>query len=126
MPETAKTPHTELRVWVKGKKKTERIIAFLREQGAMAEVIEPGDDELIIATESAWYKDVKERATPGEVLRAMREVAGLTQEALAERVGVRRENISALERGKRPFGRAMAEKLATTLHCPAARFQGRW
>src|SRR5207244_1251263 len=37
----------------------------------------------------------------GDVLRAYREAAGLTQEDLAERTGLSREAISALERGAR-------------------------
>lgn len=37
----------------------------------------------------------------GDVLRALRENAGMTQEALAERAGLSRDAISALERGRR-------------------------
>ncbi|HQY29912.1 MAG TPA: helix-turn-helix domain-containing protein, partial [Thermomicrobiales bacterium] len=40
-------------------------------------------------------------ATFGELLRTMRENQGLTQEELAERAGLSRDAISALERGRR-------------------------
>ena len=55
----------------------------------------------------------------GERLRVLREAAGLTQEALAERAGLTADGIGALERGvrRRPYPhtiRALAEALGLT------------
>lgn len=53
---------------------------------------------------------------PGNILRAMRRRGDLTQEHLAEAVGTTKANISAMETGKRPIGKAMAERLAKALN----------
>ncbi|MEW5773851.1 MAG: helix-turn-helix transcriptional regulator [Thermodesulfobacteriota bacterium] len=52
---------------------------------------------------------------PGDALRGARELNGLTQQQLAEAVGVGKSNISEMERGKRPIGKAMAKRLAKAL-----------
>lgn len=39
----------------------------------------------------------------------------MTQAQLAQKCGIRRENISLIERGKRPIGLAVAKKLAAAL-----------
>jgi predicted transcriptional regulator len=43
--------------------------------------------------------------TPGETLKMLRELQGLSQNNLAELTGVRQSNISALESNARQFGR---------------------
>lgn len=57
-------------------------------------------------------------STPGVVLRGARGLMGLTQAELAQRVGVRASNISDMERGRRPIGKAMAKKLGEALDFP--------
>ena len=52
---------------------------------------------------------------PGDALRGARELCGLTQQQLAETAGVGKSNISEMERGKRPIGKAMAKRLAKAL-----------
>lgn len=57
----------------------------------------------------------------GEQLRALRERAGMTQETLAERAGLSRDAISALERGRRsrphpPTLAAISDALELSLH----------
>ena len=54
----------------------------------------------------------------GEVatmVRACREAKNMTQQALADEVGLHKSNISEIERGKRSVGKALARKLATVL-----------
>jgi ribosome-binding protein aMBF1 (putative translation factor) len=54
----------------------------------------------------------------GEVatmVRACREAKDMTQQALADAVGLHKSNISEIERGKRPVGKALARKLAAAL-----------
>jgi len=57
-------------------------------------------------------------STPGSRLRGARGLLGMTQKELAAKVGVRAPNISAMENGKRPIGKAMARKLGEALDFP--------
>lgn len=45
-------------------------------------------------------------------LRGLRYKEGLTQAALGELLGVNRTDISQMEQGKKPIGKAMAQRLA--------------
>jgi transcriptional regulator with XRE-family HTH domain len=60
-------------------------------------------------------------ASPGERLRLQRERAGVTQDDLAGRVGVRQPFISQIERGKRPLSGPMARAVARALSVPLAK-----
>ena len=54
--------------------------------------------------------------TPGEALKAIRELQGLSQQGLAELTGISQSNLSALENNVRQFGRDRALILAKALH----------
>jgi len=115
MPEAGKAPLIDIRVRVRGRKKSERIIALLREHGAHAEIIEVNDDELISVIDTDWYRETKEATSPGDMLHIMRWKHHLTQAELARRIGVHRQNISAIESGKRGLGIKMALKIAAVM-----------
>ena len=53
--------------------------------------------------------------TPGEMLRAVRELQELTQTQLAAMTGMAQSNLSALETGAREMGRERALVLAKAL-----------
>lgn len=53
---------------------------------------------------------------PGEALRMLRELQGLSQNQLAEITGMTQSNISAIENGARQLGRERAIVLANALH----------
>jgi DNA-binding XRE family transcriptional regulator len=53
---------------------------------------------------------------PGSAIRGLRLREGLTQEQLAGRLGIKRNNLSEMENGKRPIGKNMAKRLAEILH----------
>jgi transcriptional regulator with XRE-family HTH domain len=53
---------------------------------------------------------------PGSAIRGLRLREGLTQEQLAGRLGIKRNNLSEMENGKRPIGKNMAKRLAEVLH----------
>lgn len=48
-------------------------------------------------------------------LRVIREIKGLTQQQLADRLKIERENISDFERGRNPPGLLLIERLAAAL-----------
>jgi transcriptional regulator with XRE-family HTH domain len=54
--------------------------------------------------------------TPGEALKMLRELQGLSQSQLAEITGITQSNISALENGTRQLGRERALTFAKALH----------
>jgi len=58
---------------------------------------------------------VSEEVSPGEMLRTLRELQGMSQAALAEATGLSQSNISALETGARNIGRERALVLARAL-----------
>ena len=59
---------------------------------------------------------VHQSLTPGEALRMIRELQGLSQNELAKLSGIPQSNISALENGSRQLGRERAITLAKALH----------
>lgn len=55
------------------------------------------------------------KMSPGEMLKTLRELQGLSQSELANLVGMNQSNISALESGTRKIGRERALTLAKAL-----------
>ena len=53
----------------------------------------------------------------GEKLRAAREAAGMTQQELAEKVGVQQRDISRWENCRREPGVLIVKKMAQALRC---------
>lgn len=65
----------------------------------------------------SWRESAEPRmkAAGGEsayMLKAAREMAGITQAALAKKLGMPQGNISQIESGKRPIGKKLAKRLA--------------
>lgn len=54
--------------------------------------------------------------TPGEALKMLRELQGLSQNDLSQKTGISQSNISALESNTRQMGRDRALVLAKALH----------
>jgi addiction module HigA family antidote len=57
------------------------------------------------------FEEVFPEAHPGMILRGYRNLEDMTQEALAEHLGVQQHRVSELESGKRPISVKMARKL---------------
>lgn len=75
--------------------------------------------------ENAWYKATKRGMTPGGAMRIYRELHGLTQEAVGEKLGgIRRQHISKMERGRRSISLSTAKKLAKLFSVPACQISG--
>ena len=79
-------------------------------------VVDDGDDEDVVNVEDTdWFKEMEARRTPAKTLRVMRTAAGLTQKELADRLGMAKSNLCALEKGSRPISELMASKIAKAL-----------
>lgn len=108
MQVVVKTPRIRVEGEISGS-----LLRYLRSQYGEVEVIENSDDELIEVKHSDWYRSIRGTITPGENLRIYREMHGLTQDQLAERIGnISRRNISDMERGHKVIVESVAEKLA--------------
>ncbi len=118
MQAVVRTPHIEISV--KGTGIPAKLLLFLKEEyGDGLKVTENDDDDLVIATDTDWYKGVKEKMGPGDYLRIYRENKGMTQSKLGESLGgVPRQHISNTERGHRPISLKMARKLSKILTAP--------
>ena len=73
------------------------------------------------------HDDTKQRhcnayQTPGYYLRLYRLGAEITQEKLAEKMGIRQHHLSEMEHNKHPIGKAIAKKLAIVLKCDYHQF----
>lgn len=58
------------------------------------------------------YCQSVERPRWAVMLRGIRGREALTQKEFGLRIGVKQENVSLMERGKRPIGKNMAKKIA--------------
>jgi len=68
---------------------------------------------MIDVTTTAWYKNIKAKTTPGEVVKIYRGLHKMTQEELGHRLGkFTRQHVSAMETGHRGISKATAKKLA--------------
>ncbi len=53
---------------------------------------------------------------PGSAIKGLRYRENLTQDQLAQKMGIKRHHISEMENGKRPIGKEMARRLAEALN----------
>ncbi|MDR1443867.1 MAG: helix-turn-helix domain-containing protein [Treponema sp.] len=82
---------------------------------ALPEALVIDDDELIKWESTALAKKIRMNKTPGKLLRAYRERAGLSVVALAEKTGIKYTNISAMEHDARNIGLITAKRLGAVL-----------
>lgn len=69
-------------------------------------------EELLDPFEMDWYKELSAEITPASNIRFYRRLCNMTQAQLAEKLGVVKQDVSGMERGKRPISKATARKLA--------------
>jgi len=90
------------------------VVALLKESFPNAIVLDD-EGEAVEWNTSALAKQVKAAKTPGKLVRAYRERAGMTLVKLAKTVGTKYPNLSAIENDRRAIGLAMARKLGKVL-----------
>ena len=71
--------------------------------------------EYLEITKTDWFKETEVRSTPAESLKLLRTTFGYTQQQLADKASITKQQVSAMERGKEPIGRKMAHRLANAL-----------
>ncbi len=118
MQVVVKKPHIRLEGEISGS-----LVKFLRDQYGEIEVIEDEDNELVEVINSDWYRSIRETITPGENVRTYRQMHGMTQDQLAEKLGnLTRQNISNMENGQRSISKNVAKKLATLFEVSIEKF----
>jgi ribosome-binding protein aMBF1 (putative translation factor) len=73
------------------------------------------DDEAVEWERTALAKEIRMKKTPGKLLMAYRERAGLSVVELANKTGIKYTNISAMEHDTRIIGLSMAKRLGAAL-----------
>jgi plasmid maintenance system antidote protein VapI len=73
------------------------------------------DDESVEWESTALAKKIRMNKTPGKLLLAYRERAGLSIVELAEKTGIKYTNISAMEHDTRTIGLSTAKRLGAAL-----------
>jgi len=118
-----KTPR--IRIEIKGKI-SKRLLDVLKEEyGSDVQIIPDEEDEKLDVFETDWYKNVKEKLTPGKNMRIYRQNRGMTQKELGELIGgVPRQHISNMERGIRAISKKVALNLSKIFNTSVDKFIG--
>ncbi len=99
-----------------------KLIKFLTDNYKKVEIIND-DDILVDITKTGWYlENAANMSKPGDVLKRYRKRAGLSQKELGDKLGIAKQNISAMERGTRGISKANARKLAEIFQTSPAKF----
>ncbi|MDF1568278.1 MAG: helix-turn-helix transcriptional regulator [Spirochaetaceae bacterium] len=112
-----KKPHIE----ISAEKIPEKLLTFLKENYHNVELIDD-DEEQIDISQAQWYLDIAKGRTPGATLKRYRKRAGMTQVDLGNRLGILKQNVSAMERGARGISKSTAYKLAEIFQTEPGRF----
>ena len=100
-----------------------QVIDLIR--GKMPEAViqsEEDDEELVEWTSTDLAKEIRTKKTPGKLLQAYRLREGLTLVQLAEKIGTKYPNLSAMENDRRTIGLAMAKKIGQVLNVDFKKF----
>jgi DNA-binding XRE family transcriptional regulator len=112
-----KKPHIE----ISGDTIPEKLLKFLADNYDKVELLND-DESFVDITKTGWYLEHASTTTPGAVLKRYRKRAGISQKELGEKLGLAKQNISAMERGSRGISKANAHKLAEIFQTSPARF----
>ena len=100
----------------------EKFINLLKKDYGSGVTVDNDDDGYELATEAAWYKELKAKETPGGNLRFYRRLHKMTQPRLGTLLGVSKQKISNMENGIIPISRQTALKLEEIFKVRAGRF----
>ena len=85
-------------------------------------IMDDDGDELIDPTEMDFYKEMKASETPGGNLRFYRRLVGMTQQELAEKLGMSKHHISDMENNRRAISKKTAKELCKLFKVSPIRF----
>ncbi len=72
------------------------------------------DEETVEISKTGLFRQMEAETPPAESLKLLRTTFGYTQQ-LADKAGITKQQVSAMERGREPIGRKMAHCLADAL-----------
>lgn len=115
-----KMPHIEIRGDI-----PEKFLSLVREYFGPETVtveVDP-DDELVTPETSEEFQRIAASITPGKTMRHYRELHGMTQARLGERLGgIARQEISKMETSARAISKKTAKKLSKIFDISVERF----
>ncbi len=79
------------------------------------EEVKDDDEETVEISKTELFRQMEAETTPAESLKLLRTTFGYTQQQLADKAGIMKQQVSAMERGREPIGRKMAHRLADAL-----------
>jgi DNA-binding XRE family transcriptional regulator len=98
-----------------GKNIPDYLVIFLKSAFPNVEEVKETDEDYVEISKNDWFKEMESKTTPAESLKLLRTTFGYTQQQLADKAGITKQQVSAMERGKEPIGRKMAHRLADAL-----------
>ena len=102
---------------------TPELLKYVQDKFTDVEIIEDVEEELLEVTKSDWYRNIKDRMTPGENMRIYRKLYNLSQAELGKKLGnFTRQNISNMENGHRFISKATAKRLAELFDVSVEKF----
>ena len=99
------------------------VAALLKERLPDA-VLSEDEDEAVEWKNTDLAKEIRASKTPGKLVHAYRARAGLSLVQLAEAIGTKYPNLSAIENDRRVIGLSMARKLGKALGVEYQKFLG--
>ena len=115
-----KTPHTN--ITLEGEIPTAVLNVVKEYFGKVVKITPSEDDEYVDVFETQWLKGVRKSMTPGDSIRANRELMGWTQVELGKKLSRSRQYVSDLEHGRRSVSKEMVKELAQIFKTSADAF----
>jgi DNA-binding XRE family transcriptional regulator len=106
-----KTRHIDVTIQGTGLEEIKRVLAKTLPEALIIE----DNDESALWEKTALAKKIRMNTTPGKLLTAYRERAGLSVVELAAMTGIKYTNISAMEHDARNIGLSTAKRLGAAL-----------
>jgi DNA-binding XRE family transcriptional regulator len=106
-----------------------KLVSFLRLNYGEVKITSSGDfaesapdDAAMRVEDMDWYKEEAAKMTPGYNLRIFRKMRNMTQQELAGKLGISKQQISNMETGRSPIGKKMSMRLGKALNRPYKNF----